>query len=146
MKKTDDNKIEEKVREEYIKYKIIEEQLGTIISQREVIRQNIEDINKTIETIDKISEIKEIKEVWFLLGNDVFVKGNLLNTNKFFVNVGSGIILEKNIEETKNLLNKRIDVMKESLKKIEKNIELQAKRMEEIETRIQKLLNEKKEK
>jgi len=146
VKKTDDNKIEEKVREEYIKYKIIEEQLGTIISQREVIRQNIEDINKTIETIDKISEIKEIKEVWFLLGNDVFVKGNLLNTNKFFVNVGSGIILEKNIEETKNLLNKRIDVMKESLKKIEKNIELQAKRMEEIETRIQKLLNEKKEK
>ena len=143
MKELSKEEIEEKVKGEYIKYKIIEEQIESIISQREIIRQGILELKKSIETIDKISELENQNEVWFSLGNDVFLKGSILERDRVFVNIGSGIIQEKNIEDAKKLLNKRMERMESTLEKINITIETQAKKMEEIEKRIEKLLSSK---
>ena len=141
MKELSKEEIDEKVKGEYIKYKIIEEQIENIISQREIIKQSIEEIKKSIKTIDKISELKNQNEIWFSIGSDIFLRGNVSEKDRVFVNIGSGIIQEKNIENAKKFLNKKIEKMENTLEKINRSIEIQAKKMEDIEKRIQKLLN-----
>jgi prefoldin alpha subunit len=141
MKELSKEEIDEKVKGEYIKYKIIEEQIENIISQREIIKQSIEEIKKSIKTIDKISELKNQNEIWFSIGSDIFLRGNISEKDRVFVNIGSGIIQEKNIENAKKFLNKKIEKMENTLEKINRSIEIQAKKMEDIEKRIQKLLN-----
>lgn len=109
-----------------------EKKLEKILYQQEIYQKQIEVINqqmiminnsikKTESVIEGITAIKENKDSELLipLGDNVFVKVGL-KSDKLLTHVGGGIFLEKDFDETINVLNGNISKLRKMLDNIQK--------------------------
>lgn len=101
-------------------YRTLESRLEALARQRDLVSSKIVEIMSTISSIDEIDKNQE--NILFKLGGEAYTHGNVTDKNKILVGIGAGIILEKPIEDGKEILNKRKQEMENVLKEIQNNI------------------------
>ncbi len=108
---------------------MLDSQARMVAEQLERVDSGIMEIQYLRNSLDELKASKEGSEILAPLSNGVFVKTKLEKNNKLLVNVGSGVVVEKNIEETKSLLDERIsemngmkDNLMNQMRKIEKRL------------------------
>ncbi len=72
------------------------------------------EINYIKNSLDELSEIKEGKEILCPLSSGIFVKAKVQKTDEFLVNVGSNVVVKKDLEETKKLMDSQEKELEES--------------------------------
>lgn len=86
-----------------------------------------EDLSKKEQELeiikDMINSINPTEDSWMNIYNFIFVKGNIKDTNKFLVHVGSNIFIEKSKDELLNVLQKNLDDVKNMKVIVKKEIE-----------------------
>uniref|UniRef100_A0A7C4BA84 Prefoldin subunit alpha n=1 Tax=Thermofilum pendens TaxID=2269 RepID=A0A7C4BA84_THEPE len=102
--------------------------------QREInlAQSLIAEIDSTVVTLKNIGSLEEAKEVFVPLSAGVYVKALVNRQEKFLVNIGSNILVEKTLEETLSMLNQRREEL----------VQLVNKRVEELNaviSRVQQL-------
>ncbi len=85
------------------------EQMNQMQHYAEVLQQQLNEIEDSIVAIDDLSSVKEGVEMFVPLTNGVFIKANFLKTDSLLVNVGNNVMVEKNPQSTKKLLEKQKD-------------------------------------
>jgi len=110
--------------------RILNVQAQTIAEQLDKIDSAIMEIEYLKQSIADLSSIRENNEILSPISNGIFVKAKIGNAKKLLINVGNGVVVEKTSEETKSLLDERIDEISKSrenllgqLKKIEEKLE-----------------------
>lgn len=73
-------------------------------------------------SLNELKKLKKGEEILIPLGNNIFTKARLEETNKFIVGVGSNVLVNKTFEETAEDINTQSSELKEILKKIEEEI------------------------
>ena len=129
--------MEKEVREKVLMYRILEARYNSLIKQRELILQKILEISKTISSI---KELEKSDEVLFSLGGEAYTIGKVTNKQKFLVEVGAGIVLEKNKEESINILSKRKNELEKGLKEIESELQKISQSLQTLARELQKSL------
>lgn len=109
IKKTMSN--ENELRALNMQAQMISEQLNRIDS-------GLMEIEYLKNNLDEISSAKENTEILAPISSGIFGKAKLEKNNKLLVNVGNGIVVEKTISETKELLDERITEMNEAREKL----------------------------
>ena len=80
-----------------------------IEKQIETIDEQVRDLEKIKESLSDIEKLKEDKEILSNLGKGIFLKTYIKEKKpNLLINVGDGIILEKNIEETSKVINEQL--------------------------------------
>ena len=103
--------------------------------ERELLQREIQHVENEIIALEKrkieldivlasIDEILKQKgdETLVPIGSGVFVKGKLVNKNKVFVNVGADVVIEKNVEEAKKIINAQRDEISKLQELLENNL------------------------
>ncbi|MEK6909804.1 MAG: prefoldin subunit alpha [Candidatus Aenigmatarchaeota archaeon] len=111
---------EKELQEKMFIYRTLESRLEALARQRDLVSSKIVEIMSTISSIDEIDKNQE--NILFKLGGEAYTHGNVTDKNKILVGIGAGIILEKPIEDGKEILNKRKQEMENVLKEIQNNI------------------------
>ena len=77
--------------------------------QREInlAQSLIAEIDSTVITLKNIGSLEEAKEVLVPLSAGVYVRAVISKQEKFLVNIGSNILVEKTLEEALSMLNQR---------------------------------------
>jgi prefoldin alpha subunit len=132
--------MEKELQERAIVYRTLEARLNSLLSQRDLIISKISEIQSTLESIN---EIEKSEKVLFPLGSEAHTFGKIIEKNKILVEIGAGIALEKNIEESKELLNKRYSELQNALAQTQKNILNVSGAINELSKEVQKLTSEK---
>ncbi len=117
------------------------EQLQSIDQQFSYLQAAVMDYNKAKITIEQIGEANEGTEILIPIGGGTFSFAKAKDTKKILTEVGAGIVLEKNPEEAKKIIDRRIEELQknqETLSKMSKNIQQQ---LEEVSTKAQQLLS-----
>lgn len=127
---------EEKIKEFYIRYQMLKQQLNGLISQKSLLEKNIEMIRETIENINDISSIKEGQQIFSSVGSGVYVKAELKDCKNVIINIGSEIMIEKPIPQAILILEKKIEEIKKLIEEINKQITIFEKEIEKIEKEI----------
>jgi prefoldin alpha subunit len=117
-----------------LEFQYLQQQLKNLISYREFLQKYYQEIYNTIESM-KI--FKDNKEFLVDIGNNVFAKIELLEEN-FLVNIGSGIFLEKKLEDTIQILEKRLKNVEEEIKEVNENIKVLYQYLENLSNEIEK--------
>ena len=115
-KMTDDNpdkKKQQDLQQKYIAYQVAEQQIKSHQQQLEKFEQQLQEIRTVVEALEDISKAKKETEVLVPLSGGIFFRAKMADNQKFLVNVGSGTVVEKTVEETKGLV-------KDQVKEIEK--------------------------
>lgn len=111
-----------------LKYQILQSRLNALAKQRDFIVSKILEISESLKSVE---EIKQDDQIIFSLGSNTYGYGKL-TSDKFLVDIGADVVLEKNKEETKEILTKRKIELEEALKEIENEIVSTANEIEKL--------------
>ncbi len=117
-------------------YYLLQTRLTELSKARELLYTQLAEIQKTIESIKGIGEGNE-----FLipLGSGVLAFSDSLRKDKFLVEIGSDIFVERTPEEGVKILEKRSEKIKENIKEVEKELIQTQTQMEALVKEIEKL-------
>ena len=87
------------------------QQSREIEEKLKVVEQQVAELESFRVSLDALKNSDE-KEILASLGRGVFVKSDIKD-EKFFVDVGSGILVRKNAEESRRIVSEQIDKLNE---------------------------------
>ncbi len=91
----------------YMEYRGLMEQLRRVQEYVEQTTQGIAEIAAVIEALDSLSKLKKGSRIFAPVANGIFVDASLNDTASVRMNVGGSIVVEKSVEEAKQLLEKQ---------------------------------------
>ncbi len=120
-------------------YQMLKEQKKLFSEQLSLLKEAIEEDVRTERTIEK-QEKKKGKKVMCPLGSECYYISEIKNAEKIIVNVGAGILIEKNLKEAKKFLSSRKTELQINKNNIEKKLEKIERELIKIEPEIQRIL------
>lgn len=98
--------MDEEAGKKMFEMQIMENKLKQLDQQLNMIEQQITQDQELKENLKEMAK-KDKFDLIFPIGGGIFVKGSLEKMDKVIVNVGSGVMVEKKVEEAKEFLIKR---------------------------------------
>ena len=96
----------------YLELQFLDEQMKQIQKQITMLDEQLVELNNTIQALDNFNKTAIGSNILVPLSPGVFANAELKNNKELLVNVGSNIVVKKNVDETKELLKKRFDSIK----------------------------------
>lgn len=118
-----------------LEFQLLSAGLEQIEAREKEILNAKQEIEISLNALKDIKGLKEDKEVLINFGGGNFVKGTLHPPKKVLVEIGAGVVVEKDTE-------KAIEVMKERSKNIDKALEKIVSEKENILRRLEELRQE----
>ncbi len=125
--------MEDKQQELIFKFSMYEQQIQQLNQQLEAVESAIGEIELLNSQLDDFKQ-GEGKEIFSPLGKGIFVKSKIMS-NDFFVNIGERNFIKKDVDSTKETINKQI----EKLEKIRDELNL---KIEELTSELNKMVDE----
>ena len=116
-----------------LEFQILNQEVQKLQEQFQNINGNIEELQILKNSLDELKNTKD-KEILIPLGQGIFTKGTLKNTDELITNIGSNILIEKNLKDTKDTVKKNILDLSTMLERTEEEINKKV----EILQRLQK--------
>jgi len=126
------------VQQRYIELQMLEKQIIQAQKQIQSLENQIIEINIIKQGLGDLETKEKDTEILTPISNGIFVKATLKDNNTLLVNVGANIVVEKNIEDTKKLLDHQL----EEIKKFQARLISDFQKMNERMLRYEKELNE----
>ncbi len=126
---------EKEVQEKIATLQILQEEAETL--QRRLVELEIleNEYRKTLETLEFFESIDTDVEALMNLGGGVFAYVDVKNSKKMLVDIGSGVVVEREVGEA-------IDFVKKKIKKIEESQEKMTSMLQQILAQAQKIQQE----
>jgi prefoldin alpha subunit len=130
------NKNEEKeLREKVTAYRILESRIKGLAQQREFLASKILEVRTTMASMDDV--VKSKGDVLFSLGSEAHVRGNIKDKENLIVEIGAGIALEKNVEDARVTLERRLKELEDAFSNLQNEIVRVSSTMSELESQLE---------
>lgn len=130
---------EEELRKAIVELRSFETVMDELRSRYQIVIASINDLQVSKSALEEISRAGEGVELFLDIGGGVHGKAVLKDTNKFLVNTGSGILIERNLEEALKLIDKRLNELSNARGSIEMQMSSLQTKIEESRNRVQLL-------
>ena len=97
----------------YLELQFLDEQMKQIQKQITMLDEQLIELNNTIQALDDFNKTAIGSNILVSLSPGVFANAGLKDNKELLVNVGSNIVVKKSVEETKELLKKRLEIIKQ---------------------------------
>ena len=97
----------------YLEMQFLDEQMKQIQKQITMLDEQLIELNNTIQALDDFNKTAVGSNILVPLSPEIFANAGLKDNKELLVNVGSNIVVKKSVEETKELLKKRLEIIKQ---------------------------------
>lgn len=91
----------------YMEYQVLEQQLKQIQEHMQKMEEQVGETVAVVQSLEELNGKEPGSEVLVPISNGIFFKAKKGDVDKFLVNVGSGIVVEKDFKSTKELIDAR---------------------------------------
>jgi len=119
------------------------EQLQALEMQGQYIQTAINDYNKGKVTLNNLENVKDNTDFLIPIGGSTFINAKSSNVSKVLFDIGSGYVIEKNIDEAITKIDKRVENLhktQESLSSMMDKMQMEAM---DVSEKAQKLYQDK---
>jgi prefoldin alpha subunit len=137
--------MEEKEREIQERYLILQQlQAESEAVQRKIIELELVDsqLEKTIESLEYFNSIEDGVEALMNLGGGVFAYVDVKNAKKMLVDVGAGVVVEKEVSEAIEFLKKKRENIQQTITQLEQVLQQIAERARVVQEELAKIVRE----
>ena len=99
---------EEELKEKYLHFKMLQQHIEQLNGQLELLNQQAAELEISQNAVAEVGKTPVQNEILAAVANGIFIKAKLENNQKFIVNVGSSVTVEKTVEEVIKLLELQI--------------------------------------
>jgi len=96
--------MEKNIEMKYMEFQMIKQQLDNMQNHLEKLDSQIMELEVLKTNLEELKNVNGDEEIMAPLHNGIFVKTKLSKDNKLLVNVGGHVVVEKTIEETKDMI------------------------------------------
>jgi len=111
---------EKEIEQKYMQFQMLQQQMEQINEHLQLLNQQNQDLEISINSIEKLKDTEADNEILCPIANGIFLKAKLQDNQKLIVNVGSGVTVEKTIDEVIKLLEEQKTEMKQKVLDAEK--------------------------
>ncbi len=135
---------EKEIQEKY--YLLQQLQAESEAVQRRIVELELVDaqLEKTIESLEFFNSLDDGVEALMNLGGGVFAYVDVKNAKKMLVDVGAGIVVEKEVGEAIEFLKKKRETIQKNLAQLEQLLSQILERVRAIQKDLAKALEEEK--
>lgn len=133
---------ESNMQAKYYEFQMINEQLKELAQQAQVLEEQINDLNTTMEALDVLEKTEEKTELLVPVSQGIFAKTTLKENDKLLVNVGANVVVDKNVKQTKEIIADRLKRMQEFNNQTVENMEALNSRAKELLAELQSMVAE----
>jgi|SRR3989344_247181 len=119
-----------------IEFQILSQEVKNLQEQFQNISSSIQDLQVTKNTLEELKNLKKNKGILIPLGHGIFTKGEIKNPNDLITSVGSNILVEKDLGETKEMIKENILNLSKYSEKIEEELGRNVEKMQELQKEI----------
>ena len=96
------------LQQKYMQFQMFDQQMKQCRQQLEAVQSQMAEVQAVLLALDDVSKSKIGAEILAPLSAGIFVRAELKDNRLLNVNVGSGTIVEKSVQDTKALLERQI--------------------------------------
>ncbi len=126
--------------------------LQQLQSEAEVIQRKIVELEllsneykKTIETLEFFDSIDDGVEALMNLGGGVFAYVDIKNCKKMLVDIGGGVVVEREVKDAIEFIKKKRDEIDENIKKLTSVLQQVAQEAARIQNELAKVMKKEEE-
>ncbi|MEK6967304.1 MAG: prefoldin subunit alpha [Nanoarchaeota archaeon] len=116
---------EEQIQEKYMHLQLIAQTLRQVQQQLQMLDEQSSELDRMADGLGDLKDSKIGSNLLVPVSEGIFARATLSNSETLLVNVGSNVIVEKTIDETRQLLqdrNAELRLHREELKKQNKEL------------------------
>lgn len=114
-------------------------QINSLNEQAQYIQAMINDYRRARITIENYSKNDEDEDLLFPVGGGVFISADAKKTSKVLLEVGSGVVVEKGVEEATKKIDEQVDSLQENLEQVSNNIQQLQQNASELSQKIRSM-------
>jgi len=133
---------EKEIREKYLALQQL--QAESEIIQRRIIELELahSQLEKTIESLEFFNSIDGNVNALMNLGGGVFAYVNVSNVKKLLVDVGAGIMVEKDVKEAIEFLKKKKEDIEQAMVQLEQALQQVVEKAKSVQNELTKIIQE----
>jgi len=108
---------QEKLQKLYVEFQVLNNSIKQLEKQNEALETQLMELMVTNQSLDDMKKVESGTEILVPISSGIYAKAELKDTNSFTVNVGSNIVLNKDLNSTKKIIENQID----EIKKLQEN-------------------------
>lgn len=132
----------EKVQELYAELQELNQNVKHFQSQLDAVTQQLLELAATSSSLEELNKIKVGKEIFVPLSSGIFVKAGIKDTSELLVNVGSNVIVKKDVISTKKLIQKQMEELKKIQNQMVADLEKMLSHASDLEQQLQSLVSQ----
>ncbi|MBX5321722.1 MAG: prefoldin subunit alpha [Candidatus Bathyarchaeota archaeon] len=136
------SKVEEELRRLSVEMRILEQTAETLQARMNMINAVITDLTYANITLEGLEKQKENAELLIPIGGNSYIKARLETPDKVTVGIGSGVSVEKTLQEAKDIIKKRLEDMEKNRASLQQQFSQVVERINEDRARFEELAAE----
>ena len=114
---------------------VLSQEIQNIQTQLNSAVSGLNEMQILRNTLEELKKIDENTEIIIPLSHGIFTKGKITKGEELFNLVGSNIVVEKNINETKESINAQIKETSKIKEKLERELSAKIEKIQKIQNR-----------
>ncbi|HIP63408.1 MAG TPA: prefoldin subunit alpha [Archaeoglobus profundus] len=133
---------EKEIREKYLALQQL--QAESEIIQRKIIELELahSQLEKTIESLEFFNSVDGNIDALMNLGGGVFAYVNISNVKKLLVDVGAGVMIEKDVKEAIEFLKKKKENIEQAMAQLEQALQQVVEKAKSVQDELTKMIQE----
>jgi len=133
---------EKEIREKYLALQQL--QAESEIIQRKIIELELahSQLEKTIESLEFFNSVDGNVNALMNLGGGVFAYVNISNVKKLLVDVGAGVMIEKDVKEAIEFLKKKKENIEQAMAQLEQALQQVVEKAKSVQDELTKMIQE----
>ena len=133
---------EKKAQEMYMEFQAIDQHIKQLQKQLEAVTHQLIDLNSTGNSLDEFNKIGPGKDIFVPLSSGIFAKASVKDTSELLVNVGANVVVKKDIDSTKKLIQRQMEEIKKIQKQMIEELEKMTSHAAQLEMKLQELISQ----
>lgn len=131
-----------RLQECYVELQILEQQAIQVQQYLETLEQQKLELDRLLISLDELKNVKDSR-MFSPFGGGIYLDSELKNNKEILVNVGSGIIVRKSVDDAKELVNGQVGKINDAINEIAVGLHDNIVRIQSLREEIVKLSEKK---
>ena len=133
------SKVEEELRRLSVEMRILEQTAEALQARINMVNAVITDLTYANMTLEGLEKEKENAELLIPIGGNSYIKAGLEAPDKVTVGIGAGVSIEKNLQEAKEIIKKRLEDLEKSRATLQQQLSQVIDKINEDRERFEEL-------
>ena len=135
-------KNKEKIQSKYTEFQLLSQQISQLEEQLNNVSEHLSELVSLKNNITELRNVKKDTETLIHLGQNIFTKSKIVDTDDFIIGVGAGVLVNKNSNSVVEFIAGQIKELEELDSTMKEKINYGNSRIHELQDELSAMIEE----